>query len=58
MAELNRLSPRRRAALVLRYYDDLDDAAIAKILECREATVRSLVHRGLIQLREVTSDAT
>lgn len=58
MADLNRLSPRRRAALVLRYYADLDDAAIAKVLECREATVRSLVHRGLTQLREVMPDAT
>ena len=51
--ELHRLSPRRRAALVLRYWEDLDDDEIASILRCRRATVRSLVHRGLAQLEEV-----
>lgn len=50
---IQRLSPRRRAAIVLRYYEDLDDDEIAEILGCRPATVRSLVHRGLAQLREM-----
>lgn len=50
---LEHLSPRRRVAIVLRYYADLPDDAIAEALECRPATVRSLVHRGLQQLREV-----
>lgn len=53
LPHLARLSPRRRAALVLRYYADLPDDEIAEVLECRPATVRSLVHRGLDQLREV-----
>lgn len=51
--QLHQLSPRRRAALVLRYYEDLDDHEIARVLSCRPATVRSLVHRGLRQLEEV-----
>lgn len=50
---IQRLSPRRRAAIVLRYYADLDDREIAEVLGCRPATVRSLVHRGLAQLREM-----
>lgn len=50
---MQRLSPRRRAALVLRYYEDLPDDEIAEILGCRQATVRSLIHRGLAQLQEV-----
>jgi RNA polymerase sigma-70 factor (sigma-E family) len=50
---LARLSPRRRAALVLRFYADLPEAEIADALGCRPATVRSLVHRGLQQLREL-----
>lgn len=53
LPHLARLSPRRRVALVLRYYVDLPDDEIAAVLECRPATVRSLVHRGLEQLREV-----
>jgi RNA polymerase sigma factor (sigma-70 family) len=49
---LLQLSERRRLAVVLRYYLDLPDDEIATILGCRQATVRSLVRRGLLQLRE------
>jgi len=35
----------------LRYYEDLPDATIAELLGCRQATVRSLVARGLEALR-------
>ena len=45
------LPTRQRAAVVLRYVADLDDADIAGILKCRQATVRSLVKRGLDRLR-------
>jgi RNA polymerase sigma factor (sigma-70 family) len=44
---------RQRAALVLRFYCDLPEDEIATVLGCRPATVRSLVHRGLQQLRKV-----
>jgi len=44
---------RQRAALVLRFYEDLPDEEIARALKCRPATVRSLVHRGLAALRKV-----
>lgn len=40
-----------RAVLVLRYYEDLDDASIADILGCARATVRSTARRALAQLR-------
>lgn len=46
------VSGRQRAALVLRYFHDLDDHEIADVLECRVGTVRSLVSRGLVALRE------
>lgn len=46
------LSPREQIALVLRYYEDLDDETIASILRCPRSTVRSLVRRGLRKLRE------
>jgi RNA polymerase sigma-70 factor (sigma-E family) len=47
------LSPRRRAALVLRYYLDLSEADIADALGCRKGTVKSLTHRALADLRSV-----
>jgi RNA polymerase sigma factor (sigma-70 family) len=49
---LARLSPRRRIAVVLRYYADLPDDEIAAILDCRPATVRTLLHRALHDLRQ------
>lgn len=48
---LGTLPTRQRAVLVLRYYESLDDAMIAKVLRCRRSTVRSLAARGLRTLR-------
>jgi RNA polymerase sigma-70 factor (sigma-E family) len=45
------LPERQRAAVVLRFYEDLDYPEIAATLECAEATVRSYVHRALAALR-------
>ena len=45
------IPPRQRAALVLRYYEDCTESDIAAALNCRPATVRSLVARGLTTLR-------
>jgi len=52
---LLRLPLRQRTAVVLRYFCDMGDADIAEVLDCRPATVRSLVQRGLGRLREVIS---
>jgi RNA polymerase sigma factor (sigma-70 family) len=49
------LSERERTALILRYYGDLDHAAIAAALGCRIGTARSLVARGLAHLRKELS---
>jgi RNA polymerase sigma-70 factor (sigma-E family) len=48
---LAKLPARQRGAVVLRYYADLPDADIARILRCRPGTVRSLIHRALADLR-------
>lgn len=45
------LPPTQRAAVVLRFYEDLSFAQIAAVLDCREATARSHVHRALKVLR-------
>jgi RNA polymerase sigma-70 factor (sigma-E family) len=47
------LPSRQRAALVLRFYEDLSEADIAVALGCRPGTVKSLLHRGLGELRKV-----
>ncbi len=48
---LARLPRRQRAALVLRYYEDLPDAEIAEVLGCAVGTVRSSISRALATLR-------
>ena len=48
---LARLPRRQRAALVLRYYEDLPDADIAEVLGCAVGTVRSSISRALAALR-------
>ena len=46
------LPPQQRAAVVLRYYEDLEYAEIAAILGVAEPTARSHVHRALAALRD------
>jgi RNA polymerase sigma-70 factor (sigma-E family) len=48
---LARLPARERTMIVLRYYEDLDYAAIAATLGIRESTARSAVSRALATLR-------
>ncbi len=49
--ELARLPVQQRAAVVLRYFEDLSDEQIGDILGCRPATVRAHLHRALQALR-------
>jgi RNA polymerase sigma-70 factor (sigma-E family) len=50
-AALQQLRPRQRAAIVLRYYEDLTEAQTAEVLGCAVGTVKSLVSRGIGHLR-------
>lgn len=49
---LQTLPSRQRAAIVLRFYEDLPDGEIAALLGCKVATVRTAVFRGLEKLRK------
>jgi RNA polymerase sigma-70 factor (sigma-E family) len=51
-ALLRALPERQRMALVLRFYEDLSEAEIARLLGCRPGTVKSLIHRGLAKVRK------
>jgi RNA polymerase sigma-70 factor (sigma-E family) len=53
---LAELPARQRAAVALRFYDDLPFAEIAAILDCPESTARSYVHRALVRLRSKLSE--
>lgn len=53
---LERLGRRQRAVVVLRYYEDLDLAAIAETLGVSVGTVKSQLSRALANLREILGD--
>jgi RNA polymerase sigma factor (sigma-70 family) len=48
---VDRLPHRQREAVILRYYADLNDSAIAETLGCSVQTVRSQIHHALTTLR-------
>ncbi|MEV7285935.1 SigE family RNA polymerase sigma factor [Streptomyces sp. NPDC093252] len=48
---LSRLTPRQRTVLVLRYFEDLPEGEVARVLGCSVGTVRSTTHRSLARLR-------
>jgi RNA polymerase sigma-70 factor (sigma-E family) len=50
-AALRHLPPVRRAAVVMRFYEDKSEAEIARILERPRGTIKSDIHRGLAKLR-------
>ena len=53
---LRRLTPRQRAVLVLRYYDDLTEVQTADALSCSVSTVKSQTKHALARLRELAPD--
>jgi RNA polymerase sigma-70 factor (sigma-E family) len=55
---LDALPPKQRAALVLRFYEDLPDREIGEVLGCPIGTVRSHISRALAALRVDQRDAT
>ncbi|WP_432190428.1 SigE family RNA polymerase sigma factor [Streptomyces sp. Tue6028] len=55
-AALARLTARQRAVLVLRYFEDLPEAEVARVLDCPIGTVRSTSHRALARLRALAPE--
>jgi RNA polymerase sigma-70 factor (sigma-E family) len=52
IAALLTVPPRQRAAIVLRYYQDLTEAQTAEVMGCSVGAVKSQVAAGLKRLRE------
>ncbi|MET7452196.1 SigE family RNA polymerase sigma factor [Streptomyces sp. NPDC005574] len=55
-AALAQLPPRQRAAVVLRYYQDLPEKQVAEMLGCPVGTARSHASRGVARLRLILAD--
>ncbi|MCT9004931.1 SigE family RNA polymerase sigma factor [Streptomyces sp. NPDC054766] len=53
---LSRLTARQRTVLVLRYFEDLPEADVARLLGCSVGTVRSTAHRSLARLRALAPE--
>jgi RNA polymerase sigma-70 factor (sigma-E family) len=51
------LTPRQRAVLVLRYWDDLSEQDVATLLDCPVGTVKSSAARGVADLRRLLGRA-
>lgn len=51
-AAVRDLPAKQRAAVVLRYVNDLSHREIAAVLDCSEAAARRSLHEGLTKLRE------
>lgn len=49
---LGSLTPRQRAVLVLRVYDDLPEAQVAYLMNCAVGTVKATTSQALAKLRE------
>ncbi|MEW2491833.1 SigE family RNA polymerase sigma factor [Streptomyces sp. NPDC048411] len=50
------LPARQRAAVVLRYYQDLPERHVADVLGCPVGTARSLTARGVARLRKLLAE--
>lgn len=51
LAALDRLPPRQRAVIVLRYFADLSEAEAARVMGCSVGSVKSHASRALTRLR-------
>lgn len=49
---MKRMKPKYRHAVMLKYYQDMTNAEIAKVLNKPEGTIKTWMRQGLMQLRK------
>ncbi|HSR66873.1 MAG TPA: RNA polymerase sigma factor [Acidobacteriota bacterium] len=52
---LERLNPRQRSAVVLRYFEDLPIREIASHLDCSEGVAKNILFRSLQKMRKIAA---
>jgi len=55
-AAINKVPPRQRAVLVMRIYDGMDYATVAKTLGCSEGAAKANFHHAMQKLRKYLKD--
>ena len=50
---LNQLTPRQREAIYLRYFEELDFTTIGEVMEMNVQSVRNIIHRGMLIMRDL-----
>ncbi|MFI7574553.1 SigE family RNA polymerase sigma factor [Micromonospora sp. NPDC049497] len=55
-AALRQLTPRQRAVVVLRFYEDLTETQVAEVLGCSVGTVKRHGHDAVRRLRAIAPD--
>ncbi len=55
---LHQLPAQQRAAVVLRYWEQLSEAEAAEVLGCSAGTIKAAASRGLRRMRELTTNRT
>ena len=55
-ASVRALPPKQRAAVALRFVNDMPHREIAQVLECSEEAARRSLHEGLSKLREALDE--
>ncbi|HTJ68596.1 MAG TPA: SigE family RNA polymerase sigma factor [Actinospica sp.] len=53
---LHTLTPRQRTAIVLRYFEDLSVAEVARLMDCGEQSVKTHTARALAHLRALLGE--
>ena len=53
---ITELAEKYKTVLVLRFYKDYSIKQIAEIIDCPEGTVKTNIHRGINQLREMLKE--